>query len=161
SGIVRDAEAGRFTGLDARLAAELQRRTISKGEAIDIARATASGEAARATGTVGVARGRDLASCARQVEGAPGRRASTTAGLGAEAMMVLLEAGLEGPRGLTRWSTSSSAPWRAVGARALVREDDGRIRRQRIVDGDQDVRFAALRAAAIAADPGDLDVLLE
>jgi hypothetical protein len=161
SGVVREAEAGRFVGLDQRVVADLSRGAIGHGDALDIARATARGEAERASGARGLALVRELAICARQVESALSRRAETEDDIGAEAMMILLEAGLESPGGLTRWVSSGSAAWRAVGARALVDEDDGSVRRARMVDGDQDVRLAALRAAAFAADPADLDVLLE
>jgi len=48
-----------------------------------------------------------------------------------------------------------------VAARALVRPEDGPARRERMVDGDQAVRVAALRASADAGDLADADALVE
>src|SRR5262249_54158437 len=54
-----------------------------------------------------------------------------------------------------------SAAWRATAARAVVGEGDGPKRRTLILDGDQDVRIAALRASADVADAEDTSAVLE
>jgi hypothetical protein len=51
--------------------------------------------------------------------------------------------------------------WRAVGVRTLVKDDDGKRRRESILDPSPRVRRAAIHAAAEAQDPADLDVLVE
>jgi len=58
-------------------------------------------------------------------------------------------------------ATPAATSWRAVESRALTTEGTGPLRRKRIVDGDQNVRLAALRAAGDVADPGDADAVIE
>lgn len=165
SASLRAAEAGRFNGLSAVVAAEVKRGELDAGEAADLARAVLRSDVAGASGDEGAARIRSLTGCARPIDGALERRAEREDDAGAAAALVRLEAGLAPPEGFARWA--SEAPggrrdaFRAVGARALVGPNDGALRRKLFLDGDQAVRLAALRAAALAASPADTEAILD
>lgn len=165
SAAVRAAEAGKFEGLRASLAADVQRGDLGLNGAVSFAKAVARGEIERAKGQEGAQRIRSFVSCAREVDGALDKRADTRDDLGAVAAMVRVDAGIASPGGFTRWArTPTAAPeaaWRALGARGLTGGSNGALRREMIADADEDVRRAALRAALEAADPEDTEAVLE
>lgn len=78
---------------------------------------------------------------------------------GAAAAMTLWELGLE-RRDLSRHADHPISGWRAIAARGLSR-DAGVERRSLLVDPDQDVRLAALRASIDAHDADDVPILLD
>lgn len=158
---LRAAEAGQWNGLSKEVAAAVKAGKLEAADATKLAWATARGEALRAQGDGGADTLRDLEACARHVDGPLEARQESGDELGALAAMIRLEAGLESARAMASRAQSVSAAWRAVGARALVGEEDGAARRARMLDQDQDVRLAALRAAATARDPADVEALLE
>ncbi|MGK3968718.1 hypothetical protein WMF38_38055 [Sorangium sp. So ce118] len=169
SASVRAAEAGRFDELRRTLDHELRRGALDSDEARAIARAVAEGEIARATPPSGVERLRELRTCARPLEDALTDRAEGSDGMATAAAMILLETGLTEPAGVKRYATDAAAgrnpakdaALRALQTRALVTAEDGALRRARMLDGDQEVRASALRAASAAADPNDRGALLE
>jgi hypothetical protein len=165
SASLRAAEAGRLTGLSAVVAAEVKRGEIDEGEAIDLARAILRRDVAGAAGDEGAARIRGLAGCARPIDRALEHRAEDADVAAAAAAMVRLEAGLSSREGFVHWASEAPggprSAFRAVGARALSGPDDGALRRKLIVDADQAVRLAALRASERAASAGDTDAVLD
>lgn len=162
---VRAAEAGQFEGLRASLAADVAAGRLSLGDAVSFARAVASGEIARAKGVEGAQRIKSFTSCAREVDSALDDRSDTHDDLGAVAAMVRVDAGITSPGRFSRWArtapTAPEAAWRALGARSLTSDDDGKLRRKMIADPDEEVRRAALRAAFEADDPDDVEAVIE
>ncbi|WP_437956389.1 hypothetical protein WME76_33865 [Sorangium sp. So ce119] len=169
SASVRAAEAGRFDELRRSMIDELRRGALDSDDARAIARAVAEGEIARATPPSGVDRVRELRTCARPLEDALDERAAGSDAVATAAAMILLEAGLTDPESAKRYAREAgpgrdparSAALRALETRALVAAEDGALRRARMLDGDQEVRLAALRAAIAAPDPNDRSALLE
>jgi hypothetical protein len=165
SPFVRAAEQGKYEGLKASLAADVEQGRIGIGEAARFARAVASGEVERAKGEDGAQRIRELLSCAREVDGALDRRADTRDTLGAVAALVRLDAGISGAGRYSRWARipvdAPEAAWRALGARSLTSSGDAELRRAMFADPDEEVRRSALRAALEAADPDDVEGVLE
>ena len=166
SASLRAAEAGRLTGLAAVVAAEVKRGELDEGEAIDLARAILRRDVAAAAGDEGASRIRGLAGCAKPLDRALERRAEDDGAVAAAAAaMVRLEAGLSSREEFIHWASEAPggphAAFRAVGARALSGPGDGELRRKLILDGDQAVRLAALRAAERAASAGDVDAVLD
>jgi hypothetical protein len=165
SASLRAAEAGRFTGLSAVVAAEVKRGELDEGEAVDLARAILRRDVAGAAGDEGAARIRGLAGCAGPIDGALERRAEEEGAAPAAAAMVRLEADLSPREDFVHWASAAPggprAAFRAVGARALSGPEDGERRRKLFLDGDQAVRLAALRAAERAASAADTDAILD
>lgn len=170
SPVVRSAEKGDYPALRKELKAELDKGAFGPGDARDLARAVAKVDLATKEKSDVLARVRALSACA----GAVGEPLETIAErddeIGAVATLALVEAKRLG-RGSARsraedklarsLGPSDAAMWRAVLSRTLSSSSDGDERRKRLVDGDDDVRVAALRAAGDARDPADLDLLLE
>jgi hypothetical protein len=169
SAALRAAEAGRLVELRAALADELARGALDDEEARGIARAVAEGEILRARPPSGEARLMELRRCARHLEPALRERAAGADAIAPVAAMILLDAGLsdmkEAQEHAARMARAAepdvAAAFRAVHARTLVGPGDGPARRKRLLDGDQAVRVAALRAAIVAADPHDREAVLD
>lgn len=174
SGSIKAAEAGDIEALRRALAADLGAGELDVDDARGVARAVAAFEIERARGAAGVDRIRELAACARELDGALARRADRDGRdddeSGAAAALAridarLADAGDDAREALGRTgpprSQAAAAAWRVVEARSLSGPGDGAERRRRFTDGDQEVRTAALRAAADAADPADTEALLE
>jgi HEAT repeat protein len=151
---IRAAEQGQYEGARTLLSGELAQGRLGPREAEGFARAVAKGEIAGATGDEGVLRIRGLERCARGLDSALGERAGTRDAVGAAAAMVLVEAGV---RSASRYDTA----FRPLGARTLTSHGDGELRRGLIGDPDEEVRRNALHAAAEAADPDDVEPVLE
>jgi HEAT repeat protein len=162
---IRAAELGRFEGVREQLSAQVARGRLSAGDASAFARAVAHGEIARAAGEDGLTRLHELEPCVREVDTALGHRADKRDTIGAAAALLLVEAGLEAPGRYAAWAHREAgdpeAAFRPLGARSLVSEDEGDLRRRLIADGDEEVRRNALHAASTAADPGDVEAVLE
>jgi len=166
SASLRAVEAGRLAGLSAVVAAEVKRGELDADEAVELARAVLRRDVAGASGEEGASRLRGLTGCARPLDDALERRAETAdAAAAAAAAMVRLEAGLSPREDFVRWASEAPggprAAFRPVGARALSGAEDGELRRKLFLDGDQEVRLAALRAAQRAASASDTDAVLE
>ncbi|MGK4001997.1 hypothetical protein WMF31_05195 [Sorangium sp. So ce1036] len=165
SASVRAAEAGSLDELRRALSDELRRGALDTDDARAIARAVAAGEISRAAPPSGVDRLRELRTCARHLEDVLDERAAGSDVVATAAATILFEAGLTEAERVRRYvaerRSAPSAALRALEARALVAAEDGAARRARMLDGDQDVRVSALRAAIAAADPRDREALLE
>lgn len=167
---MRSAEKGDYPALRKELKAELDKGAFGAGDARDLARVVAKVDLAAKEKADVLTRVRALAACA----GAVGEPLETLAErddeIGAVATLALVEAKKLG-RGSARSRAEAklasvrdfkdAAMWRAVLSRALSTESDGDERRKRLLDGDDDVRVAALRAAGDALDARDVDLLLE
>lgn len=161
-------------------------REISPREATRIAIARAGVELREAKGEAGVAVVRALAPCASALAGPLRERAKLRDEVGALAAESLLDAGVADPMEYAANAASEDPAWRAVGARAMTLGDDGaapppcelgwnecsrsgasragraaNVRNAALLDGHANVRRAALRAAADAADPRDVPALLD
>jgi hypothetical protein len=172
---VRAAEEGNLVDLRRVVSEEIRRDELTEEEARSIARAVASDEVENAKGQVGADRIRELQTCARHVSDALEERASGSDEVAAVAALVLLEEGLSNRKemveraltmersdgGAAKGANAASAAWRAVRARTLTQKEDGGARRKLMLDGDQEVRIAALRAALDVSDEADMEALLE
>jgi hypothetical protein len=168
---VRAAEAGNLVDLRRAVSEEIRREELTEEEARSIARAVASDEAEHAKGQVGADRIRDLQTCARHVSDALEKRAAGSDEVAAVAALVLLEEGLSSreemaeralkieraDRGAARGASAAASAWRAVRARTLTQKGDGGERRKLMLDGDQEVRIGALRAALDVSDEADME----
>lgn len=169
SSAVRAAEGGQLADLGRLLAEEIRRGALDEDEARAVARALAEGEIRRSAPPAGADRLRELRPCARHVEDALLDRAGGADVTAAVAAMILIDTGLadlEERREHADLMARSTDPgiavaFRAVHARTLLGEGDGAARRERLVDGDEEVRMAALRAAILAGEPGDREAVLE
>jgi HEAT repeat protein len=152
----------------------VRRGELDADEARSIARTVASAEAENAAGPMGAERIRELLPCSKAIADALEKRAEASDEVAAVASLGLLEEGLAspedmGPRAVSMATAAGSgkpgdttaAAWRAVRARSLKAPRDGQERRRSMLDGDEGVRVAALRAAVDAADPADTDALIE
>lgn len=163
SAALRAAEAHDLKALAREIDAEQKRGELSPGEAKDIAKAVARHEIENAKAEEGVKTVEAWGRCSRALDAAFEARANGTDEVAAIAALARLEAGLmpaEEARELAARAGLSSS-WRAVAARALIRPEDGPARRERMLDGDQAVRVAALRASADSGDLADADALAE
>jgi hypothetical protein len=165
---VRAAESGNLPELRKAIASELRTDDLDEREAREIARLVASREVSGAAGAVGADRVRAFASCARPIDEALEERAAVRDLPGAAAAMARVEAGLADEDTVAEHAAyaraaegSILAEWRAVGARSLVGPDDAALRRKLVLDGDERVRLAALRAAYETPHAGDAAALLE
>jgi hypothetical protein len=160
---LRAAEAHDLTALAREIDAEVKRGELDADDARDIARAVAKHEVENAKAAEGVRALEAFGRCSRALDASFAERSEGADDVAATAALARLENGLlsiDDARELAE-RAGLHATWRAVGARALVHPDDGPARREAILDGDQDVRVAALRAAADAGDIADADALSE
>ncbi len=169
SASLRAAEAGRFDELRRTVGRRASPRHAGRRRRTSDCPRDRAGEIARATPPSGADRLRELRTCARALEDALAERAAGSDAIATAAEMLLLEAGLTDPESVKRYASDAAAgrypgkdaALRALETRALVTAEDGAVRRSRMLDGDQEVRVSALRAAAAAADPSDREALLE
>ncbi|MBX3226098.1 MAG: hypothetical protein KIT84_29015 [Labilithrix sp.] len=159
---LRAAERGDDAKLSAEIASKHQRGKLSNEEAATLARAVAEREIAKAKDAqTALARLRDTRACSLELDDALEERMKTRDAAGAEAALTRLEGGRLGMRAAREWIDDPDDRWRAVGARTLHREEDREKRRSAIVSPNAQIRRAALRAAADAKDPGDIELLFE
>jgi hypothetical protein len=162
---LRAAEQGRYEGVRAMLSADLAHGQLGLTSAVSFARAVAKGEVVRASGEEGVRRIHELRRCANEIDGVLGDRADTRDAVGDAAATVLVDEGLRSAGHYDRWvhqpPGGAEAALRALGARSLTSSGDAELRRRFIADPDEDARRSALRASLAAADPADVEVVLE
>ena len=173
SAALRAADAGDVDGLRTSLKAEIGAGQVDLGEAQDIAERLLRHQIETAQGPGGERSLGSLDGCAARFDGALSRRADHDDELGARAALLRIEAGLDAPMSHSEHLRSSAPRWRAVAVRSLTlpaaaaaSADDplvwaGVWRRKLMVDPSAEVREAALRAAVDAADPADVEALLE
>src|SRR5882672_7360477 len=153
---MRAVELGDRPALERAIALHQRAGDLSRSEAASLAKAVADREIRIAPPAEAIERVRDARPCAHELDSALAERMRTRDAAGAEAALARLDG-----RGLDQgdvrvFAGSAEPPWRAVGARALVRRDDGASRLRALLDPDPRVRREAAQAARDAADPGDL-----
>jgi hypothetical protein len=160
---LRAAEAHDLAALAREIAAAGKLGHIDDGEARSIARAVAVHEIENAKGDDGAKALEAFSRCARTLDGALEARAKGTDDLAAAAARTRLEEGRLSPDDARELALRPGLGpvWRTIETRALIRAGDGPARRARLLDGDQEIRVAALRASADAGDAADTDPLLE
>lgn len=142
-------------------------RASSQGEldedaVVELARAVASREVASARGLSGIRRVRSLRACALPLIDVLRARSEQGDDVAAEAMLVrLVQHDVDARELMAEHHAAPEAAWRAVAARAAIGKADFTLRRRWFEDPDERVRRAALEAASIRAEPGDLAELLE
>jgi HEAT repeat protein len=158
---MRAADADDRAALKQALVAQQAAGTLSNGEAASIAERVARRELRDASPADAPDRVRDVLPCARELDGALAERMRVRDGGGADAALARI-AGRGMSLGTARaFAADADSRWRAVGVRALVREEDREARERALVDADPGVRRQAARAALEAADPADLAALAE
>lgn len=161
---LRAAESHDLAALAREIAAESRQGGPRASDARAIAKAVATHAIRNAKGEAGRKTIDAYARCARVLDDPMAERSeSNTDEVAAAAALVRLESGRLAPDDARALATrpSVSPAWRAVETRALLRPEDGPERRARFLDGDQDIRVAALHAAADAGDVADTEALLE
>ena len=156
---IRAAESGDFAALRAEIGAGEKAGTLSLGDARAMARAIASRELSVALPEAAFARVREVRACALDVDDALRQRMKTPDAAGAEAALARLESGQLDGDDARKFIASADDRWRAVGARALTRLEDGAARLRALVDASPFVRRSAVRAAVAAKDPKDIDAV--
>ena len=162
SSVVQTARDGDLASLKREIRDAQASGELDRGRVEELAEVIAGREVRSAKGELAVDRIRSARACLGPLTAVLEDRASKTDDPGAEAMLALVDAGLVKRRRLVKqYAETSSGPWRAVAARAAATTRDGPVRRALITDPDERVRRAALRAAAEARDPADVEDLLE
>ncbi len=158
---VSAAEKGDEAALARAIEPELRAGKLGDDDAARIARAVAEHTLASSKGDDAEDRVRELRTCATALVSAFEERAKTHDAAGAEAAMALLEIDDLSDSAAREWLRDPSDDWRAVGARALVRETDAGARAHALLDPSVKVRRAAMRASASLHDARDVAPLLE
>jgi hypothetical protein len=159
---LRAAKEGDYASLKAEIGRRHKAGSLSNAEAADLARAVAEREIRAARDKKdALARMRDASGCAGELDDALADRMRARDEVGAEAALARLEAGKLGASDVRGYVDDPDDRWRALGVRTLTEPED-RARRQRaMLDPSPHVRRGAFRAAAMARDAADLDVLME
>jgi len=158
----RAAERGDRKTLESEIKAKHEKGKLSNGEAACLARAVATRELVTAKDEAeATARIREARACALELDDALEELLKKHDAAGAEAAQSRVDDGKLSDSDARRYLSDSDDRWRAVGARTLHREEDAKKRREAILDPSPRVRRGAIRAAAHAKDPGDLDLLFE
>lgn len=158
---VRLAERGDQAALRDALAVRQKAGDLSNAEAASLAKVVAEQALRTAPPVEAVDRVRDLRPCARELDAALASRMAVHDTAGAVAALARLEARGLGPGDVRKFVADGEPPWRAVGVRSLVLDDDREARLHALLDPSPLVRRAAARAAHDAADPRDLGALAE
>src|SRR5262245_30283320 len=177
SAVMTAADSGDVAAFRARLHERLQKGEIDAGEAQDRAARFTQRQLEKAKGDTGRRGLESIQSCAAHFDGALSRRADAADEIAARAAMVRVEAGQLSPLAYASYVTHKEPHWRALGVRTLtVRQPEpedassgrleemehaGRWRRKLMTDPYAEVRRAALRASAVAADRRDGQAVLE
>lgn len=148
------------------LRAELQqaekRGDLGDSEVRRVAHAVASREVRSVDVELAIPRIRQVHACASSLSAVLEERAEQADDAGAEAQLMLIDAGLDSRKELVdRYQRAESGAWRAVAARLTTGLGHAGLRQQLMGDGDERVRRAALTAALVARDKRDITPLLE
>ncbi len=158
---MRAASVGDAATLSRIIADKEKAGTLTNRAAAELARAVADREVRTSSGPEAVAIVEDVRSCARDLDDAMIARMSVHDAGGAAAALARLESGALGTDSVRPSFSDSAGPWRAVGARGLVRQADREARQRAFADSDPEVRRWAIRAARDAKDLSDLAALAE
>lgn len=145
--------------LKAAVASAQRSGELGRGRVSELARAVLRRELMAARGAELGERVDEIQGCLDAAEPALSERAGEGDDAAAEARLVLVdrgaldadEASVDDPR----------AEQRALAARAATGKKDSELRTRAMLDGDERVRRAALAAAREAADPNDVEALLD
>jgi HEAT repeats len=165
SPLQRAARSGNFGRLKTEIASERARGGLDRTEVLDLAREVGEVEMRRARGTEAIARIEDLRGCTYPFADTLESLARSPDDVGATATLVLLDgqssetSSMDREELVRRYGSSESPLWRAVAARASRARGTGRGKF--LVDPDERVRLAALRAALEVPDPESVGALLE
>ncbi len=160
--VVQTALHGDLAQLKRQISETQKKGALDRSTSLQLATAVAGRELRSSKGPAAVDRVDALRACAGSLEPVLRERASKPDDVGARSALLLVDLGrLDRADLVQRYSEASSGAWRAVAARSATGPRDGRLRRHFLVDGDQRVRKAALRASLEAKDPADLDALLD
>ncbi|HEY1693212.1 MAG TPA: HEAT repeat domain-containing protein [Polyangiaceae bacterium] len=155
------AESGDRLALKAAVDADQKAGDLSTGDAASLAKTVASREVVEARGEEGIQRVHDAWPCAHELDDALDERMKTHDEAGALAALARIDGRGLGLDDARDYLVDPDGPWRAVGARGLVRAEDHAARLHALLDPDPGVRREAARAARDATDPNDLDALAE
>lgn len=159
---LRAAERGDAAKLRAEIARKHEAGALTNQQAAELARAVAEREITTASDeAAALSRLRETRACTVELDDALRARMKVRDGAGAEAALARYEDGALGDRDARSWLDDADDRWRAVGARALHRGQDRERRHAAMVDPSPRVRRGAIRAAARAKDPADIDLLFE
>lgn len=159
---VKTAYYGDLPTLKSQIGSAAASGKLTESEVVALAEAVARREVRSAQGDDALRRVLASRTCVGAVEPELKERANGADDAGAEALLVLVEAGkLGGDALVDRYALSPSGAFRAVAARGTGSLHHASLRKRFYVDPDERVRREALRAAAEAADPSDLDAVLE
>ncbi|HET9932410.1 MAG TPA: hypothetical protein VFQ35_17015 [Polyangiaceae bacterium] len=162
SGPVRAALYGDLPSLREEIRRAERANKLDRAEVKRLALAVAEREAASANGSSGVRHVRSLSVCGSALLPALRRRSEHTDEVAAQAMRVRIALRDVSTASLVKdYTNAREGAWRAVAARAAVAAEDALQRRAWFTDPDQEVREAALEAAAIAPVLEDREALLE
>lgn len=162
SGAVEAALHSDLPSLRSSIGAEQRSGELDRGRVTRIAEAVAAREVYSGKGPAASTRIRGLRSCSTPLLSVIAARAERPDEAGAEAKLVLLEAGRATPSSLVaKYAESDSGAWRAVAARATTAPEFFHLRRRFYVDPDERVRRRALEAARQAPAELDLEALRE
>ncbi|MBI5533209.1 MAG: HEAT repeat domain-containing protein [Deltaproteobacteria bacterium] len=152
---LRPARSGDVAALRAALDADLRAGRLTRSAVGDIAEALASHELQSAKGNDALQRVQQVRSCARHLQDGLVERTKGTDLAAPEAALILEQSHLTD---FDKWRARSADPdpmWRAVGVRTLTDPESANQRRAAMLDPDENVRLAAVRAAEDARDAGD------
>ena len=161
SGAVRAAKSGDQNELATKLKAKIAEGSLSNGEAGSVAVAVAERGIRTASGDPGIARIRELRSCARDLDGALEDREKPLDGVAVEAAWARAFYGDMSTGEARDYAKSAEPRLRAIAALGLVRDDDAAARRKAMTDSQLEARRGAMRAAMKALDPQDIPALAE
>jgi hypothetical protein len=161
SPLLRAAESGDRATLSKEILAKHKEGKLSNAEAAKAAKLLATHELEQAKPADALKMMTELRGCAGELTGAYRARIKARDLAGAEAAAVLVDDGYFEAREAREYAGDADEAWRAVGVRALFEKADADARRKAMVDPSPRVRRAAMRAAALAKDAADLDVLSE
>lgn len=162
SGPVRAALYGDLPTLREEIRRAESAHKLDRNEVKRLALAVAERETASAIGSSGVRHVRALSVCGTALLPALRRRSEQKDEVGAQAMRVRIALRDVSTAALVKeYASAKDGAWRAVAARAAVAAEDAFQRRAWFTDPDQEVRQAALEAAAIAPVNEDREALLE
>jgi hypothetical protein len=161
SPLLRAAERGDRTAFRAELGSRQKAGNLSNSDAAKVAKAVAQRELAEAKPDAAVQRVKDVRACAYELDDALAERMKTHDEAGAEAALARIESRELSIGDARDYVNDSESSWRAVGARALTREEDRPARQKAMLDGNPSVRRQAMRAAQDAKDAQDLAALAE
>jgi len=159
---VRSAYYGNLESLQRDVKSAVAAGRVDRQGVLELAEAVARREVRSARGAAGTARLRAARGCARAVEEELRERARASDDGGAEASLVLLDAGIAPPGPLVdEYARASSGAWRAVAAYGTRATRFATLRRDFYVDPDERVRAEAFRAGLAARDPADRPALID